>query len=190
MAAPAHKLTTRLKLNLLFPQGEEQKLAARFLKWLISYGRFIVVIVEVVVLTTFATRFKLDADLANLKEEINNRAPYLEALSPDEAQIKQTQQRLSIVKKNYTISSKWQEILTSISSQTPLGVKVLNMNIAQAEPGNTFTFKITSESNSNSNLAVFLHGLKNDSSFKDVVLASVSLEEGLINFTITGASKN
>lgn len=190
MASSVRKaVVSRLKLNLLYPQNEGQKLPLKFLKWLISYGRFIVVIVEVVVLGTFATRFKYDADLASLKEEINSRIPYLEVLSNDEAVIRQTHQRLELIKKTYASSSKWDGILRKISSQTPANVKINNINIVMANPAGVFNFKVTAETNSNSNLAVFLHGLRSEPSFKDVALVSISLDKGTINFTIIGLAQ-
>src|SRR3989344_9262322 len=106
----------RINLNLLYPQGVPEKLPLKFLKWLISYGRYIVVVVEIVVLACFAVRFKLDADLADLKENINSQVPYLESLSVDEALIVQTQQRLSNVQKVVEASSLWNKTFTQIAS--------------------------------------------------------------------------
>src|SRR5438270_3459420 len=100
MPNPVQKVFAKINLNLLYPQGIPEQLPLRFLKWLISYGRFIAVAVEILVLATFIARFKLDADLSDIKQKIKDQAPYIQALSIDEAIIKETQLRLSTIKKN------------------------------------------------------------------------------------------
>lgn len=188
MAKSAQKIHSRLNLNLLYPQGMAQKLPIRFLKWLISYGRFIVVIVEILVLSTFAFRFKLDADLANLKEKINEQVPFIESLGQDEALIKQTQQRLAIVKKTYAAFGQDQKFLPKISTQTPTAIKFTNFNIEQTEIG-ALKFKISAQTNSIDSIAFFLKGLRNDPDLKDINLTNINFEQGSVIFSITGATK-
>lgn len=179
----------RVNLNLLYPQGIPQKLPVRFLKWLISYGRFIVVIVEIVVLACFALRFKFDADLANLKEKINSQVPFLESLYLDEALIAQTQLRLSSIKNTYTFSPMWSKTLTELSSQMPTGVKLTSLNLERVSQEDTLTFKVSAQTPSNNDVAAFLNGLKRSQFFKDANLASISFDQGVIIFTITGTAK-
>lgn len=190
MATHNKKTITKISLNLLYPQGIPEKLPVKFIKWLISYGRFIVIVVEVIVLACFAYRFKLDADLADLKEQINNQVPYLESLTVDEALIVQTQQRLKYVQ-NVDISTKnWSNIFSHISSQTPVGIKLTNLNIEKKTPSSSqMNFKLTANTNSNNDLALLLGSLKQDVFFTNVSLASVSFEQGLITFSITGGTK-
>ena len=179
----------RINLNLLYPQGVPEKLPLKFLKWLISYGRYIVVVVEIVVLACFAVRFKLDADLADLKENINSQVPYLESLSVDEALIVQTQQRLSNVQKVVEASSLWNKTFTQIASQTPPGVKVTSINLEKAGPTlNKINIKITGKTSSNNDVALFLSGLKQDPFFTEVSLASISFDQGVILFSINGST--
>lgn len=179
----------RVNLNLLYPQGIPQKLPVRFLRWLISYGRFIVVIVEIVVLVCFALRFKFDADLANLKEKINSQVPFLESLYLDEALIAQTQLRLSRIKNTYTFSPMWSKTLTELSSQMPTGVKLTSLNLERVPQEGSLTFKVSAQTPSNNDVAAFLNGLKRNQFFKDANLTSVSFDQGIIIFTITGIAK-
>lgn len=178
----------RLHPNLLYPQGIPQKLPVRFLKWLISYGRFIVVVIEIIVLACFAMRFKLDAELADLKERINSQVPYLESLSLDEALIKQTQIRLTNIQKTYAFSPVWSKTLTEVSYQMPIGVKLTSLNLERATQ-NGVNFKISAQTPSNDDLALFLTNLKRNSFFSEVNLTSISVDQGSIIFTISGATK-
>lgn len=191
MAKPAQKKRPfRLHLNLLYPQGVPLKLPLRFLKWLISYGRFIVVFVEIIVLACFAYRFKLDADLADLKEKINNQVPYLESLSIDEALIKQTQLRILNIQKVYSFSPFWVKTLTEISNQIPSQVRLTNINLEKAPPPSSgVSFKLAAQTPSNNDLAVFLNALKKSPNLKDISLSSISFEQDQIHFTINGGTK-
>lgn len=184
------KIYSRINLNLLYPQGIQQKLPIRFLRWLISYGRFIVVAVEIVVLVCFAFRFKLDAELADLKEKINSQVPFLESLTADEAIIKQTQLRLKNIQISYTRAPIWKQTISEIASQTPPDVKLTSVNLGNPQvEGNSIPVKIAARTPSNNMLAVFVMGLKNDAYFKEINLTSVSFEDGLILFTVTGSTK-
>ncbi len=187
MASPAPNLRQRLKLNLLIPQGIPQKLPIRFLKWLISYGRFIAVLVEIIVIGAFVTRFKLDADLSGIKEKINNQVPYIESLSQDEALIKRTQFKLTTINNIYNDTPAWKNILDKISSLIPPQVKLTSITLDRGANSKSLQFKMNGVAVSNSDLESLIAGLRNESSFKGVSLASISFDQGQITFTITGA---
>lgn len=190
MALTAQKKHSRLNLNLLYSQGAGNKLPIRFIRWLISYGRFIVVVVEIVVVSAFVYRFKLDADLANIKEQINEQIPYIESLSVNEAKIQQTNLRLSVIKKTYAASVKWHDILSKILRNTPTSIKFTNLSLEAAESTNTpYPFKISAQATTNNAVAVFLARLKKEDGFFDINLTSIALEEGQIVFTVTGNAK-
>ncbi|MBI2595221.1 hypothetical protein HYW46_00610 [Candidatus Daviesbacteria bacterium] len=188
MAKPVQKNTPRVNLNLLYPQGIAQKLPIRFLRWLLSYGRFIVVAVEIFVLAAFAFRFKLDADLTNLKEQINEKVPFIESLSADEARIKQTQQRLAIIKNVYAFSGSWQGILSKISAQIPITAKLTSINSEKNDSG-VLQFKLNAQTTNISDVALLLKGLREDKELKDINLSNISFEQGYILFSITGSIK-
>ena len=57
-------------INLLPREEFEQKTVGRFLIWALTVGRWIVIVTELIVITAFLSRFKLDRDLANLYEKI------------------------------------------------------------------------------------------------------------------------
>lgn len=189
MANSARQLLSRLNLNLLYPQGIPQKWPLKFLRWLISYGRFIVIAVEVIVLATFAMRFKLDADLAILKENIDSRVPFIESLAEGEAAIKQTQLRLSQIRKNYTNLPPWQETLTEISDQIPQQTRLTSLTFERASNTTNLQFKLTAQAATHTELAIFLNGLKNNPQFTNVALANINFDERELVFTITGTTK-
>lgn len=176
----------RVNVNLLFPQGLPQRWPIKLFRWLISYGRFLALAVEVLVIATFVLRFKLDSDLANLKERINEQIPFVESLNQTEAQIRQTQLKLSTIRKTYASSPNWRGLLSTISSQLPAGVKLTSINFDHSQTGVNMVFRLNGASSSNRDLATLLTGLKVDPTFQDINLTNVTFDQGQIIFTITG----
>lgn len=186
-SAPATKL--KLNLNLLFPQGNAQKLPIRFLRWLITYGRFLAVVVEVLVIGTFVLRFKLDQDLADIQGKINQKVKYIQSLPADEALIKQTQFKLSTIRNTYSLNTNWSQTLQKISAQEPSGVKLTSLNLTRSTPTTpNIDFKIAGSASTNTDLAILIGGLKQEKFFKNIDLTNVSLDQGIISFTIVGQS--
>lgn len=184
---PAPPPRLRIKLNLLYPQGIIEKLPIKFLKWLISYGRFIVIAVEVVVVAAFVFRFTLDARLDDLKRKINNEKPFIEGLSTDEALIRQTQLKLTTISSKYQELDKWSELLPKISRYVPSQIRFTSLALDK-NGSPEISFKIIGKSKSNVDLSIFLNNLKKDPIFKNINLDTISFDQGEISFTISGSS--
>src|SRR5690242_19528934 len=108
MAKPtAPKPFPGLRLNLLYPMGVERKIYLVFFHWLVTYGRFIIIIVELVVLSAFGLRFSYDTQLADLKDNIKKQSNLLESYYIDEPRIRVFQKKLDFVKKNYDLNPEW-----------------------------------------------------------------------------------
>ena len=188
MAAPAPPIITRLRINLLYPQGLPQKLSTKLLKWILSYGRIILIIVELVVLGTFLMRFKYDADLADLKEQIEVQVPYVQALAPDDALIRQTQFKLATIKKTLDFTPNIQQLITLVAQSTPTGVTFTSFNIENPEP-NILSFRIVGRTTTNVDLGRLINNLKANQNITDVNITNIGLDEGSIIFTLTGNMK-
>jgi len=187
MAASAQQPTKlRISLNLLHPKEAPSKLPEKFLKWLITYGRFIVIFVEVIVVAAFLARFRLDADLDELKRKINLDLPYVESLAVDEALIKQTQDKLALIDKTYLNDAKWQEAVVEISEQIPQSIVFIGLLLEEKDE-RTVNFRISGTTRSNADLGIFLNNLRSIENFREINLASISFDRQQILFTITGA---
>lgn len=183
---PAKSPKLSIKLDLLRPQSNPEKLPVVFLRWLLSSGRFIFIFVEALVLLAFITRFKLDADIAAKKEDIDGQIPYIESLKSYEILIKQTQLKISTIKTFYETASNYSQILKNISDQTPLGVKIASLNLEKGI--DKVTVGIIAQAQTHNDLSSFLAGLK-EAGFSTVTLTSVGLEQGVIRFSISADAK-
>lgn len=177
----------KIHLDLLHPQSSPEKLPVKFVRWLLSTGRYILIFVEAIVLLAFISRFKLDNDLSERKDAIEEQIPYLESLKPDEILIRQTQLKLSTIGNIKASLANYPLILKKIADQTPAGVKLVSLNLSKEVSG--VILQINATSQSHNDLTNFMTSLKGDQTFSEVAVASISLEEGLINFTISAKSK-
>ncbi len=185
---PAKNPKLSINLDLLHPQGNPEKLASKLIRWLLSSGRYIFIFVEAIVLIAFFTRFKFDADLAEKKESIEQKIPFIESLKPYEVVIRQTQQKISNLGSFYKDSTDYSKILTEIANSTPKGVTISNISL-EKEVGKV-TIQINATSQSNTDLSGFITALKKAQSFSAVNLAGIGLEGNVINFTINASANN
>lgn len=180
MAKPA----PLFNIDLLRPQGESQKLLVKLLGWLLSAGRYIIIFVEILVLLAFAARFKLDADIANVKEQVDLQIPVIDSLKSEEALIRKTHFQLATIKDLRQGELEYGDVLTNIANQTPTGVSLTNLNFEQDK--DQVNVKMTGVALNDQELSTLVFGLK-EAKFLDVAIASVNLERGLINFTLTAS---
>lgn len=185
MAQKLPKLS--IHLNLLKPQSNPEKILVKLVRWLLSTGRYIFIFVETLVLLAFITRFKLDADIASKKEAIEQQFPYIESLKPYDILIRQTQLKLSTINNIKNNSSNFPEVLKAIADQTPVGVKIISINLEKDL--SLMTIQLNGQAQNNNDLAVFTLGLKQDASFSNVNYTSIGFEKGLINFAINASFK-
>lgn len=173
-----------IHLNLLKPQGEKQKIVASLLNWLLSAGRYIVIFIEIIVLSAFLLRFKLDSDISNIKDKIDEQIPFLQSLKSDETLIKKVQFQLNTIKNIRQENPDFTVALKKIADQVPQNISITNINMEKVQT--IITFKIIGTSQNETGLASLILGLKEDKSFSDIELISISIEQNLINFTING----
>jgi hypothetical protein len=183
----ARRKTPIINLNLLYPQGIPQALPVKFFHWVLSYGRFIVIVVEVIILITFGLRFKLDQDLVELNRKINQQVPFIQGLTQDDALINQTQLRLSLIKTTYDATPDYVTDLRKIAASTPSSIRYDSFVLIPVPQSKALQFKITAQTPSNKDFGNFFKALKaNTKDFADVTLSSVSFNEGSVMFSISG----
>lgn len=182
---PKKPFSLRLNINLLRPQGLSDQFAVKLIRWLLTTGRFIVVIVEAVVLVAFVVRFKYDSDLETLSDNINQQIPVVQSYKNDEVIIRQTQKQLSLIKQLRTSSPDYPSIIKELSSQTPQGVKLNSLNLEKTD--SSVLIRLTGEVINSGDLSAFLQGLKGDKNFSDINLESISLSKDIVNFSIKGS---
>lgn len=177
MAAPKSKIE-------LLPKEEWEKTPfGRFLKWLLTVGRYIVIFTELIVILAFLSRFKLDRDLTDLYKQIENKQAIIQNSTGFEADFRFLQKRLSTTQGLRKDQMKTQQLLEDISDLTPIDVFFSDLTVTDNRAN--FTATALSEAG----LATFINNLKNSPRFSDLSIDSLSVGTGTavgISFNLKG----
>jgi len=115
---PANNIT----INLLGESEFEHTPLGRIVSWAVTYGRYIMIGTEIVVLLAFISRFSLDRKLTDLKEEISQKQDIIQANSQFEHDIRTLQDKLTKIKALTTQPVSSLDLLTFFRNVVPSGV--------------------------------------------------------------------
>lgn len=171
----------RVGINLLPKTEFETSFWGRFLKWAISTGRYILILVELVVIIAFLSRFKLDKDLADLADSIRGKQAVLEAAYQAEQNFRVIQARLNAADTLLRSQTNARQLTNIVNSYVPPEM-TLSQVIYQRHQ-----VVISGETGLQSALAIFLSRMTNDPTWTSVDLTEVlaTPTQG-IRFTVTG----
>lgn len=172
-----------IKLDLLHPQSNPEKITSKLIRWLLTSGRYIFVFVEALVLVAFLSRFKLDADLAEKKDAIEQQVPYIQSLKSDEITIRNVHLKLSTLNSLIISQPDYSQIFESIATSTPTGVRILSLNLT-SNVGKV-KVQINAQSQTNSDMLSFISALKGNNLFSEINLANIGLDQNLISFSLS-----
>lgn len=179
------KKQSLFKVNLFINKGDQPKLYLQISKWLLSSGRYIVIFVELLVIGAFVSRYKLDADLASIQEQIKEIAPYVESLKGDESIIKKVQFQLSSISQIRSNNPNFSQIFMDIAKLTPKSTILTNITLEKDSKSPQVNLSITGQTPSNIELSAFIKALSKNPQFSNINLTNISFEGETI-FTITG----
>jgi Tfp pilus assembly protein PilN len=137
------------------------------LKWALSFGRLLVIIVEIVAFSAFIWRFSLDRQLIDLNDKIKQEQAIIEAMKPREMEYRNLQQRLATIKQIDSTGNKSYQTLKDIVAFTPAEITYNSITVANDE------IKIDSNIQSISSLTSFINSLKEYPSVLSVNINSI-----------------
>jgi len=174
-------MTAQKKEISLLPTEEFEKTRlGRFLKWALSFGRWIVILTELIVILCFLSRFKLDRDLTDLGEKIKEQQAIIASFGDLEENFRNLQKRLATVdqlEKEQLLTS---TLLAELSETIPLDVSLDEMTVKEKE------IEISGLALSEAGFGSLIKELDKSEKFKRITLDNVSKEEtGAIKFKLT-----
>ena len=86
---PAQK--KQVNINLIERPDENNSLSNQFLSWAFTYGRYIIIITQIIVLSVFFLRFKFDREHADLKESVSQKEAILEYIKKNRIERKKVE---------------------------------------------------------------------------------------------------
>lgn len=170
--------TTRI--NLLGSQDLEHTPWGRIIAWATTYGRYIMITTEIVVLLAFISRFSLDRKNTDLTEEVTQKQAILEANVSFEQTIRTLQANITTAQKLLANQSKPVDITTMMETMLPPDVYLTSYTLT----GNKLTLEASA--GTTAGFSQLLSNLAAVKQFKNVALDGVSRSSTTgITFKIT-----
>lgn len=117
-------------INLLGEEDLKHTPQGRIIGWALTYGRYIMIGTEIVVLLAFISRFSLDRKLTDLKEEISQKQVILEANKNLEQDIRELQDKLVKLKQSMANQNAPLDTLILLQSLLPADVYVDSLDVS------------------------------------------------------------
>ncbi|MCR4263200.1 MAG: PilN domain-containing protein [Candidatus Roizmanbacteria bacterium] len=170
------------KVNLLPKEELETKPFGRFLKWALSYGRYIIVSVELIVFLVFFSRFIYDRELADINDKIEQKQAIIASAQEFENRFRAVQDHISYVETLDENRRIYLEILDTLERTTPVQVSFNTVSFSE-ESLTLEGFAVNNES-----FAQLLAQLKTIDTFTSISLDSLTEDEeneDILEFTLT-----
>jgi len=165
-------MPARATINLLPKSEFDSSFWGRLLRWALTSGRYIIILTEVVVILAFLSRFKLDADLADLADRIEGKRKVLEALSESENGFRQVQTRLDAVGKLAKSQVDMTDIYTRLDTAMPEGSEIFISSVEVTDENVILSGQTASEKS----LGRLLSNLSADANWKSIELLDISTD--------------
>ena len=168
------------RVNLLPKEELETKPFGRVLKWSLSYGRYIIITVELVVFLVFFSRFIFDRQLADLNDDIEQKQAIIASAQEFEKEFRAIQDRLSYVEILESDRRQYMDLLSTLKRITPQDVVYQSIEFGDGQ------LTLEGIASNNEGFAQFLAQIKNVDEFSVTSLDSLSKEEEeeIITFSV------
>lgn len=158
---------TKLDINLLSDEDISYKPLGKILKWSLSYGRYIIIATQIIVLLAFFSRFKLDQTLSDLRANISEKIDILKVLSPIVENTTLLQNRLAILSSLETNRNIYTNIIKEVQNQTPQNVIIDQIIFSKDK------LTISGKASDNGSFSTFLNFIRTSDSFSQINLDEV-----------------
>jgi len=169
-----------VRINLLGQQDLGHTPWGRIVAWATTYGRYIMITTEIIVLLAFISRFSLDRKNTDLTEEVTQKQAILEANAEFETSIRSLQANVTTAKQLLTDQSKPFDVVTSMEQLLPADVYLASLSVT----GNRLT--VEAIAGSTGGFAQYISNLQSVNQLNNLSLSGLSRKaESGITFTVS-----
>lgn len=169
----------KLNINLVVKGDTEDTFSGQLLAWALTYGRYIIIITQIFVLSVFFLRFKLDRDHTDLKESVSQKQALVESVSDIETEIRRVQGRLIHIKDITANQDGLMKVIRFLQENTPSDTTFSTLALSPEK----IHFSATAKNLRTFNL--LLGKLQQGNKFTDVTLQDIlRRSDGRIEFKI------
>lgn len=170
-----------VQINLLGESDLEHTPIGRIITWATTYGRYIMIGTEIVVLLAFISRFSLDRKLTDLNDEISQKQTIITVNSDLEDQINVLQGQLTKIRSTIKDQNIPLTLLDSFQNLLPPDVYLTAFDFANNQ------LKLNAIAGTTTGFSQFINLLTNNNNFKQIELGQVTKDISGINFQISAA---
>ena len=157
-----------MDINFIKQDAWQKTSLGRFLKWALTYGRYIVIFTELIVILAFLSRFKFDRDLTDLKEEVQNKTVVINSASALEQDFRLLKEKIGFLQTVDVEALASNDVFKKLASALPSEVAISKLDCTYDK----LSFEATSVSENG--LATLLYSLKKTQFFKNIDLKNVT----------------
>lgn len=154
-------------INLLPRDAFESSSAGVVLEWGLAFGKWAVIVTQLIVMAAFLWRFGQDRQLTNLRREIDQQKAIIASYAQLETQFTLAQKQVNFAKPVLANQDKFQDTLEVIQSITPTDVWYERLTISDK------SMSLTAYSASLSGFSRLLVALQRDPRFNSVSVGSI-----------------
>lgn len=158
------------KINLIPKDPFYDTLIGKIMVWAIQVGRYIIVFTEIIVIMSFASRFKLDRDLTDLTASVTQKKAIVESFGDVETRTRLIQKKLEMTK-TLLDSSKAVVYLDKLSAKIPAGVSLSQLTY------DTTQLSVAGRAANSGSLAQFIVALQQEPSFLSLSVDKIASGE-------------
>ena len=163
---PANK---HRNINLLPREDFERTTLGRIMKWALTSFRFIVIVVEFVVIGGFLFRFYLDVQISNLDDEIQQKSALISSRSSFEQEFRAIQKRLEIYAQITDEDNKTSPAFLDVTASLPSDTQLLSFTKRRD------TLEISGATLNEASIGSFISNLEQKDRFLEVSLKQISI---------------
>lgn len=116
-------------INLIGEEEMEHTPVGRIVTWAVTYGRYIMIGTEIIVLMAFISRFSLDRKLTDLNDEVSQKQAIIDANRDFETEFRTLQDALTTLQTILTVPPTTTSALNTIQELLPIDVYLETLDI-------------------------------------------------------------
>lgn len=167
----------KLAVNLIPEEEAKRRSREKIFRWILTYGRYIIIGTEIIVLLAFLARFKLDRDLKQTSDEVKAKQEAVESFGELETQTRILQVHLATIKNLDEKNPPPTQILNALAALTPYDVIFSQLKISSTK------INVSATALSLGGFSSFIENLKRSKNFEDVSIERVKEGQSGIEFT-------
>lgn len=173
------------KQATLLPESENvNSFSARFIHWLTTAGRFVIVFTELIVVLAFISRFWLDRQNSDLSEVLRQQRAILESTQDFEKEYSLLQQRLVAIKNMYGNKPDYTNKVVALSNSTPPDIVFKTLTVSQDPVSKDLTASLALSALSEDSMVNFISNLTLSPDIKTVNVTSIEKKPKESTYTL------